>query len=222
MTLNERINARSMPRTRAEEALATRAHLQARERRTQWRDLLAARQVAARQMESWGVYQEDVGVGEQNWRLEVERGAGQLAEQAAVARGIDWAALIAEQTRRLRAALQELAVQEGCPLWWLLEGQLHFNAQNYAIVRALGWIERSGLHRGSLTPYTGYAPLRVVAAHCRRVVLERRALPEVATAGTPGPFVLLREVGLIRADRDGERYHHTLGFADPARPYTLG
>ena len=69
-----------------------------------------------------------------------------------------------------------------------------------------------------LTPVVGLAPLRAVAAYSRQVTLARRALPASASAGVPGPFTVLREVGMVRSDRWGPAVY-MLDFSDPARPF---
>lgn len=219
--LHDRINRRAMPRTDAETALRKRTLLKAEMERIWNRDLKAARKTAERNMESWGVSAEDVGVGDAAWRREVESGASDLARDVGEKRGINWDALMVQQTENLHAALQVFGLQERCPLWWVLEDQLHFCPEQFGDLRRLGWVDASGLHRGSLLPHQGVAPLRVVAAYSRGVVMGNRALPEVADAGTPGPFMLLREVGMIRRDRRGEEGYYTLGFSDPARPYAF-
>ncbi|MDR6218534.1 hypothetical protein [Deinococcus soli (ex Cha et al. 2016)] len=173
--LNRRVNARLMPRTRAEVAL---------------RDL---NRLTARAPESFHLG---------GSVTDVEDGP--------------WKSAFVEARARLDGALMAFGVQERCPAWWVLRHHVRFESDAVRSWREVMQGER--LLFQALTPVVGLAPLRAVAAYSRQVTLSRRALPASASAGTPGAFMVLREVGVVRSNRYGPAVY-MLDFSDPARPF---
>lgn len=174
--LHARINARLMPRTRAEQAQRTLTRL------------------LRRSPEAFNISGEISDVQDGPWKT-----AYQTAQS------------------NLTGALQALGVQERCPAWWALREHLHFKPSLHRTYQTL--MRSRTTHFSDLSPVIGLAPLRAVAAYSRRLTLAARALPAQASGGTPGPFITLREVGMIRQDRTGAAYH-PLSFTDPSRPYS--
>lgn len=174
--LHTRINARQMPRTRAEQA-----------QRTLTRLLDCA-------PEAFNLSGEIESVEDSLWKA---------AYQAA--------------KTQLDSALQDFGVQERCPAWWVLGTHLNFSP---TLRRTFEELRRDRVtHFHDLSPVIGVAPLAAVAAYSRRRTLTYRALPAQASGGTPGTFITLREVGMIRYSRFGGAYH-ILSFTDPSRPYS--
>lgn len=165
MTLNARINARLMPRERAEHALRELALLKACEERIFERSRKAHLAVAEQNLNNnWGVYREDVGVDPREFDAVIERDAWQVGSEA-VARALPNLDGRREYlTALLDHALADWSVQLRMPPRnALLKEHLHFNARHYGFYK---WVRM---------PYMTH--LRYTVLGCRVAALESRALP---------------------------------------------
>lgn len=190
MNLDQRINARRMPREELEALHRLILQHERQMKRVQRRAEIQAR--AGLDFWSWAALDE---APEHHRRHFFEARAHSLA-QAEVER---LEAEVNELEAAQREPLARFALQEGCPC-------------AFSLLRACA-LERQP-PRELLNDLPQFFTVRGLSKHARERTLARRALPERASATQPPVrMLLLREVGELR----GESYHR-FTFQDPAHP----
>ena len=190
MNLDQRINARRMPREELEALHRLILQHERQMKRVQRRAEIQAR--AGLDFWSWAALDE---APEHHRRHFFEARAHSLA-QAEVER---LEAKIAALKEAQRKPLARFALQESCPC-----------AFDLLLACVLGRHPNPDL----LATIPQFTTVRGVAESARARTFERRALPERASATQPPVrMLLLREVGEVR----GESYHR-FSFRDPAHP----
>lgn len=208
MNLNQRINSRTMPRQQAEAAQRQiRLLTQAFDRESRKAERKARKDVN-RHLSANLMGPDDLPSSD--YRSLMGWCKGDYLEAAQQT----FEVCLEQQHAALENALKDFALQELCPVPSALAQHLKFDHEAYA------------RYRHDLTDIfarcSGVCALRDTAQEARDHVLRRRALPAniQAPQAAPGRMLLLREVGLIKADRRGELGYYTLHFNNPDRPYS--